>query len=120
MLNIMKNILEKTYKGSCNIYIRNIEKDPKTGITKQSKERTLFKESVPCALSFKNISKTEQGDYGVSTTEIKLFLDPEIIIPLNSEIEVTQNNRTAVYKQSGNPAVYETHQEIILIHEKNA
>ena len=45
---------------------------------------------------------------------IKLFIAPEIDIKPGSKIDVTHLGVTTSYKRSGNPAVYHTHQEIML------
>ena len=50
---------------------------------------------------------------GVAQT-IKLFLEPEPVVPPGSRIEVTQQGRTESYAQSGKAAVYSSHQEILL------
>lgn len=39
---------------------------------------------------------------------------PEVEVSPGSRITIIQNGRTEVYAQSGQPAVYATHQEIIL------
>ena len=43
-----------------------------------------------------------------------LFISPDVVIEPGSKIVVTQNGKTVAYKQSGEPALYNTHQEIIL------
>lgn len=50
----------------------------------------------------------------IQTQTVKLFLKPEKIIEPGSKITVTQNGVTTDYASSGKPAVYETHQEVIL------
>ena len=66
-------------------------------------------------MSYKDISQAN-SDSTVATTQqvIKLFLAPEYDIPRGSKIVVEQNGRTNEYVRSGKPAIYETHQEIIL------
>ena len=72
-------------------------------------------ENTPCRLSFKNINSAEQTEMQVKTSQvIKLFVAPEVYIPPGSIIEVTQNNITRKYKNSGISAIYTNHQEIIL------
>ena len=45
---------------------------------------------------------------------IKLYIYPDINIKNGSKIIVTQNGKKQEYKNSGEPARYETHQEIML------
>lgn len=44
----------------------------------------------------------------------KLFISPDVAIKAGSKIIVTQHGRTTEYSNSGVPAVYPTHQEIML------
>jgi hypothetical protein len=44
----------------------------------------------------------------------KLFLAPEIVVKPGSKLKVTQAGRTECYVRSGEPAVYGSHQEIVL------
>lgn len=61
---------------------------------------------VSCDLKTESVAKTSQI--------IKLFMSPEIEIKPGAKITVTQAGVTETYECSGTPAVYETHQEIIL------
>ena len=45
---------------------------------------------------------------------MKLFISPDVLIKAGSKIIVTQHGRTTEYSNSGVPAVYPTHQEIML------
>lgn len=72
-------------------------------------------EGQPCRISFSKISQVVQNEVAASTTQgIKLFLSPDVIIQPGSKITVTQNGVTTDYISSGVPAVYATHQEIML------
>jgi len=104
--------LERLYKGRCNVYENQSYKrsDHSTGF-----KNALVEENVPCRLSFKNITTTSKdGHHDIVTSIVKLFLDPTIEITPGSTLEITQNNRTSVYRRSGEPSIYSTHQEIIL------
>ncbi len=56
--------------------------------------------------------------YSISQT-IKLFINPDVVIAPGSKITVTQSGETEVFKASGKPAKYDTHQEVILELEKD-
>lgn len=108
-----RTVIEQTYDGICNIYGMQDIKDPETKIT-EHKEVTL-QGDVPCHLSF-TWTGTAEGT-GMSTDikqEIKLFLAPDILVSPGSRIEVTQHGVTVSYSRSGKPAVYSSHQEILL------
>ena len=68
----------------------------------------------PCRLSFSTNPPTSNGDVPEINQTVKLFFAPEITIKEGSKITVTQNGVTTEYKQSGTPAVYSTHKEILL------
>lgn len=78
-------------------------------------EETVVLEDQPCKLSYEQITQAVQGDVASISQVIKIFLAPEVEIKEGSKITViTKAGITADYKQSGIPAVYPTHQEIVL------
>lgn len=106
--------IEKLYDDTCSIYESGMIKDPKTKITKPTDD-ILVVENQQCRISFKTISPTNQTESNNKTSqEIKLFIAPELLIKEGSKIVITRNGRTTEYKNSGTPAIYSTHQEIIL------
>ena len=68
----------------------------------------------PCRLSFSSSPSATNGDVAEINQTVKLFFAPEINVKEGSKITVTQNGITTAYKQSGTPAVYSGHQEILL------
>ena len=61
------------------------------------------------------ITATVQTDTAAALSQgVKVFLSPNVSIKAGSKLTVTQNGVTTAYKSSGVPAVYPTHQEIIL------
>jgi hypothetical protein len=68
----------------------------------------------PCRLSFSSSPSAKDGDVAEINQTVKLFFAPEIKVKEGSKVTVTQNGVTTVYKQSGTPAVYQTHTEILL------
>lgn len=116
MINYVKHraTIEKLYEDVCTVFILEDYKDPITKITKKQ-ERALF-ENQPCRISFKNLSTTVKTDGPAEVVQVtKLFIAPELKIPAGSKIVVTQKSgRTTEYSYSGVPAVYPSHQEIIL------
>ena len=90
---------EETYDGKCTVTEFQPIKDSRTKIT--SEKEVVVLEDEPCRLSYSNVSA-------------KLFLSPDTQIKSGSKIAVTQAGITRAYECSGVPAVYPTHQEIVL------
>lgn len=87
--------------------------DERSKLTTEREETVL--ENQPCRLSFETLKSAQQTESAAGITQvIRLFLAPEITVKPGSKVTVTQNGVTADYKCSGVPAVYPTHQEIIL------
>lgn len=107
-----RQAVERTYRGSCRLYVSRMVKDEETKITKE--ERVLAEPEFPCRLSFSTVSAGKKDGAYIKVQEVKLFCAPEISIPAGSLLVITQDGRTAAYEQSGYPAVYESHQEIAL------
>lgn len=88
-------------------------KDPVTHITRT--EKVVVLDNQPCKLSFETITAAIQtGTAATISQGVKLFVSPDITIKPGSMLTVTQNGVTTEYTSSGVPAVYPTHQEIML------
>ena len=107
-----KKAIHSLWTGVCNIFWFKNSKNKYGTVVSEVKE--LYK-NIPCRLSFKNISQTEQTESAAKTSQVvKLFIAPEVYVPPGSIVEVTQNGVTRKYKHSGISAVYTNHKEIIL------
>lgn len=110
---IHRKIVEQTYDGMCSVIQKIAVKDPDTKVTSY-KEVSLLTDQT-CHLSYSGTAAAaDSGTIAMAAQTIKLFLEPEIMIPPGSRIEVTQLGRTESYAQSGKAAVYSSHQEILL------
>lgn len=110
---IARKAIESTYKGLCTISEYESYREPETEELKQRLEP--IHENIPCKLSKKTINPSSETDIAsIVRYAPMLFIAPEIEIKPGSEILVTQYGITRVFKQSGEPFVYETHQEIML------
>lgn len=69
---------------------------------------------IPCHISHKTIVHATEGMSANIALVSKLHVAPEIQIKAGSKIIVTRHGVSKVYKNSGEPAVYQTHQEIVL------
>lgn len=104
---------ESTYEGFCTIIEYRSVKDEKTKLLNE--KEVIVMENQPCKLSFGKSNAVVQTETAAAVSqEIKLFLAPEIQVNSGSKIVVTQNGKTEAYSASGKPAVYSTHQEIVL------
>lgn len=108
----MSNPVEKLYKGKCTVTEYQDVKDPITKVTR--KQEVVVLTEQPCRLSFSSAPAASVDDAPAITQSIKLFISPSVEIKPGSKVTVTQNNVTTEYSRSGFPAVYSTHQEIVL------
>ena len=112
-MEMVRKAIESTYIGECDVIEYKTTKNETNKRNEHKEEIVLRKQK--CRISFENISNsTQDGNTNNITQVIKLFIAPEINIKNGSKIIVTQNNKTQSYKNSGEPAIYETHQEIML------
>ena len=107
----VRKALEKGYVGTFTVTEHKKVTKP-NHITGFSDVDVLIDQ--PCRLSFSANPPATNGDVSEISQTVKLFFAPEITIKEGSKITVTQNGTTTEYKQSGTPAVYDTHKEILL------
>ena len=88
-------------------------KDPVTHITRT--EKVVVLENQPCKLSFETVTAAVQTETAAAISQaVKLFVSPDVTIKPGSMLTVAQNGVITEYTSSSVPAVYPTHQEIIL------
>lgn len=107
------NAVEKKYTGTCKVekYVNAV--DASTKITKAT-IHTLYTDQA-CRLVIESAPGVDSSSKAPAVTySATLLCSPSLIIPPGSHITVTQDGRTNVFKASGMPAVYPTHQEITL------
>ncbi len=110
----MRAAVETMYTGLCSVTEMQSVKNPTTGIVTQTPVVTLTNQ--PCKMTHKSAETTTVANgVAVFAQSIKLLISPDIEIKPGSKITITQNGRTADFKRSGIPSVYESHQEISLI-----
>lgn len=110
---VARKAQEALYSGTATVTERRKVRDEQTKLTKEQDVVAL--ENQPCRLSFEPLRATQQTGAAASVTQvIRLFLAPEVTVKPGSRVTVTQDGVTACYRCSGVPAVYPTHQEILL------
>lgn len=108
-----RKAIEATYFGVVTVTEHQKVKDERSKLT--SDKLVIVLENQPCRLSFEKLQTAIQSDSAAAITQItKLFLSPDITIKPGSKVTVTQDNVTTDYTYSGVPAVFPTHQEIVL------
>lgn len=110
-----RKAIESLYDRTCDVIEYKTTVNPINKRTGNKTEETVI-EGQPCRLSYQSISNTNQSNPTNNVSQvIKLILAPEIEIKEGSKIVVTKGELVETYKNSGKPAVYDTHQEIILV-----
>ena len=108
----VRKAIESTYIGTCTVteYAKKQRENKTTGF-----EEEIVLQNQPCRLSFERITSTNSGQVAAELTQsTKILISPEIHIKPGSKLTITQNEITTEYKNSGEPAIYATHQEVIL------
>jgi hypothetical protein len=82
-------------------------------------------ENIPCKLSFVSLQPVNQTETAaelikkaklfIGSERVKLFIGNDVVIRPGSKLTVKRKNRIYEFKQSGNPAVFGSHQEIMLV-----
>lgn len=109
---VVRKGYEALYKDTCTIseYKKVLNDDKSTSLVK-----TVVCENQPCRLSVSSKSHdTDTSSASEQSQTITLFMSPDITVGSGSDIVVTHEGRETAFKNSGYPAVYPTHQEIVL------
>jgi len=108
-----RKAIEGTYTGLLKVTEYKAVKDPVTKITRN--QEVVVLENQPCKLSFETVTAAVQTETAAAISQaVKLFVSPDVTIKSGSMLTVAQNGVTTEYTSSGIPAVYPTHQEIML------
>ena len=108
----VRKAIEMTYTGRCTI--TEHQKVKKANKSTGFEDKVVL-EDQPCRLSFEKVTSNSQGETAATVVQIiKVILAPEIKIKPGSKLTITQNGVTTEYSSSGEPAIYNTHQEIVL------
>lgn len=108
----MVKAVESLYDGVCTIteYQKVKKANGSTGMAE-----VVVLENQPCRMSYRTVNPTSQGEIASAVTQsVTIFMSPTIEVKPGSKLTITQNGVTTVYKSSGTPAVYASHQEISL------
>ena len=107
-----RKALEKLYTDTCTIIEYQEYQKPNKSIGHQE---VPVLENQPCMISFKSFDSTNNTESASALPQtVKVFLAPEVNVKAGSKLSITRNGMTTDYKNSGEPARYDTHQEITL------
>lgn len=109
----VRTAIEMMYQGTCTVTEhQKVKKENKT----TGFQDVIVLENQPCKLSFSNITTTNQTETAALVAQTaKVLIAPEIQIKPGSKLTITQNGVTTEYENSGEPALFNTHQEISLV-----
>jgi hypothetical protein len=108
-----RKAIESLYDGKCTITeTQEVENEDHT----TSQEDVDVYTDIPCRLSINTISAASDSDNGAASVSkvIKLFLSPDVTITSGAKVTVTQCSLSGVYRSASEPAMYHSHQEVIL------
>lgn len=108
-----RKAIESLYDGKCNITeTQEVENEDHT----TSQEDVDTYTDIPCRLSVNTIYAASDSDNGAASVSkvIKLFLSPDVVITSGAKVTVTQCSLSGVYRSASEPAMYHSHQEVIL------
>jgi len=105
--------IEMMYQGTCTVTEhQKVKKANKT----TGFQDVIVLTNQPCKLSFSNIATTNQTETAALVTQTaKVLIAPELQIKPGSKLTITQNGVTTEYENSGEPALFNTHQEINIV-----
>lgn len=107
-----RKAIESMYKHTCTIteHQKFTKENKSTGF-----KDVVVLENQPCRLSYNSVNNANQTETASPIMQtIKLFIAPEIRVKPGSKLTITHNGVTTEYKNSGEPAIYDTHQQIVL------
>lgn len=107
-----RKAIESTYIAICTVaeYQKVKKENKSTGF-----EELIVLTNQPCKLSFEKITNTSPTETAALVVQTaKVLIAPEIQIKTGSKLTITQNGVVTEFKSSGEPALFSSHQEIIL------
>ena len=113
-LEMIRKSIETSYYDICTVYVRKAVQN-KEDFSTEFKEVILL-EDFPCKLTFQEMNTTFPTEqFADRVVEIvRVFLAPEPIIPPGSIFVIHHANKEWKFKSSGEPSLYDTHQQIML------
>lgn len=117
-----QQVIASTFDGVMDVYGRRYRE----GELIYEEEEVLLYERVPCAVSRSRAGArngnqpVKQGQAAELSYETKVFAAAHLNIPAGCCMVITQYGKTIRYISSGEPVLYPTHQEILVVREDYA
>ena len=108
-----KPVLQRFWKDTLTVteWAKVTKPNKSTGF-----EEAVVLENEPCKLSYFTLQSVNQGDDAAKLAQVtKLFLDCDVPIKAGSKLTVQHKGQTLAFGQSGEPGVFSSHQEIVLV-----
>ncbi len=103
---------ERFFEDTCSVY--EYVKEKQANGSTAHKEKKVFSD-IPCRVSFKTVLQAAENSQNSHQVQvIKLFLPHDVHIKAGSKLEISRKGVTTAYKNSGVPALYPTHNEVVL------
>ena len=114
LVSAVRKTIESAYTDTMTVFVMTGGAD---GLFDDKSEQISI-ENEPCRISYKTdltVSRAAAGD-GMADNEqtVTLFCRPELAVPAGCRVSVMRNGVQTDYCRSGEPARYDTHQEIPL------
>ena len=109
--NVARKLIESQYDSLCDVIEYKSVKG-EDNITRKKEVKVI--ESQKCRISFSKTNITNQSGAAEQSIVVKLFISPDITINPGSKLVIKKGTHEETYSNSGIPARYETHQEIML------
>lgn len=109
---VVRAAYEQLYQDTCNIIEKQEVENPDGSTTHAE---VVVHEGIPCRISYKTdliAGNTESAS--PLKEDIELFINPDIEVKPGSKLEITHLGTTTAYSRTGEPAKYDTHQEVHL------
>ena len=116
-ISVARKYIEMLYSDKCDIYEYQTVVNPDDCST-ETKE-VLVHENVPCKMSMRTTSATEDGVSEHQYQFVKILINPDIDVKSGSKVVVTRGGKPVNYKNSGSPSKFFNHQEIGLVLEED-
>lgn len=108
-----RKAIESLYDSIATIYSVTSGRNQQTGQTVIAS--TVLYHDKACRVSSKTDNQATSNELHKNKKQIvRLFISPDLSIPVGAKIDVVKNNVVTKYVNAGKSFVYDTHQEIIL------
>lgn len=118
-MGTFENAMKMLWTGRCDIYNYETYTD-EWGISRS--EKVLAACDVPCRISYKTYKRDRAGEQSETVNElareVRLIMGNDVKVRAGASFVVRQNGEERRFMLAGIPAVYWSHQEVMLCDEE--